>query len=757
MRLVTMVLGLAVWVLIGLTMGSAQAQVVRPNIIVINVDDLDTFLFGNGRAAGIFPHLDRLANEGVSFTNCHVTSPLCGPSRASLLTGRYAFGHGVRTHSNTDRLSNGFPGGFGHYVDRFPRHQIGVEKPDWRQQEFSVFARQAGYRTMLVGKYLHGDFNPQADQSWETLRPVGWDDFYASLGGKYYDFPRYLSRRNGPYQEDLEFSNHLRPQLYNSRYQDHLQTRYRTNIEFMDAIRLIAEHREVNAQQPFLLYLAPFAPHKPTQGSMLDARYTNWWTSMRQPWRPDFNLPSVVGKPNTVASLPRLSEERLTQTDHEYRQRMLAMKSCDDMVGLLLEFLDESGAAANTILLFTSDNGFMLGQQRHLGKQLPYDLGTRVPLLVWGPGAGVLAGVERDHLVSHVDFFSTLMDLCQVPTVSSDGQSFRPLWEATTVPPAELWRPNGVLSEHYQRVGHAHQNLEGVYHSVRFHDQRFTRWADGSTEYYDLQIDPWELQNRRSQLSSGEANLFESLLVDFRLPTHRFGGSIASPRYDGEVVFRRVHVNGYAEATAGVADVRLVISRPMGSQGLNSGREYFNGQNWQPQFHQVRASLTAPNTSLTRWEYDFFPGVGSDHRIDLTARIFDRDGQFQSHVFRRWIQAEFESPATAITDPVESQIVASRARALTLRGWAKGETALQEVRVIVRDRDTGEYFDGAQWRLGFRYLLADAEAPGDPSYLVWNCELPATHRRRRLVVTARAYQQDGVFDQTVATVRVDIL
>jgi arylsulfatase A-like enzyme len=734
-----------------------HGQVDRPNVLVINVDDLDTFLLGNGRASGVLPNLDRMAREGVEFTNCHVTSPLCGPSRASLLTGRYVFGHGVRTHSNTDRLSNGFPGGFGHYRDRNPRQQIGLQKPDWRQHEFSVFAQQAGYRTMMVGKYLHGGFNPDAGQTWESLRPSGWDDFYASLGGDYFDFPRYLSRRGGRFQEEIERSTAVRPEDYAVWYRGHLQSGYRTNLEFMDAIRLIEEHRTDGPQQPFLMYLAPFAPHKATRGSMLDTRYEQWWLGMRQPWRPDFNLFSVVGKPASVAGLPMLSEARWAQADQEYRQRMLAMKSCDDMLGVLLDYLEQSGEADRTLIMFTSDNGFMLGQQRHLGKQLPYDLSTRVPLIVWGPGVGVGSGFQRTHLVSHVDFLPTILEMCQVPAVPSDGQSLRPLWGAGPGPAPELWRPNGVLTEHFQRLGHAHQNLEGVYHSVRFFDQRYTRWADGSTEYYDLQMDPWELQNRSGQLTSGERHLFERLLVDFRLPTHPYGGSIASPRFDGETVFRRVHLDGYAEATAGVAEVRLVITRPASGLGSGSGPEYFNGQTWQTPFHQVRADLVAPNTSVTKWDYDFFPGVNAEHRMDVTARVFDRNGQFQTQVFRRWFQAEFQSPATGISDPVEASTVASRARTFSLSGWAKGETALREVRVVVRDRDTGEFFDGALWRPGFRFVQADTQSIGDPTYLTWEFELPATQRPRRLVVTARAYQEDGVFDQTVATHRVDIL
>lgn len=730
----------------------------RSNIILINVDDLDTVLFDNGRASGILPNLQQLASEGVRFTNCHVTSPLCGPSRASLLTGRYLFEHGVRSHLPTELVSNGFPGGFGQYSGRPSSLQPSVPQVDWRNFEFANLAKQAGYRTMLVGKYMHGDFSPQANQNWQELRPAGWDDFYASLSGQYYNFRRYQSRRNGVYEETVAESANLNLEAYPIRYHQHLQSKYRTNIEFIDSIQLIDQHVARNPQQPFLMYLAPYGPHKSTSGSMLDQRYESWWPNMRQPWRPDFNMANVAGKPAAVASLPLLDADQMAQADREYRERMLAMKSVDEMLGLLRTYLNETGLAQRTVIIFTSDNGYMLGQQRHLGKQLPYDLTTRVPMVVWGPGLDVARGEERAHLLSHVDVMPTILELCQASSIVSDGTSFRSLWSASSVPAAATWRPSGVLTEHYQKMGHAFQNIEGVYHSVRFHDQRYTRWADGSTEYYDHQIDPMERQNRVNDLSSGERNLFETLLVEFRRETQRFGGTISAPGIDGELFFKRVKLKGYAEAIHGVSEVRLVITRQTQGQTSGSiGLQYFNGFSWQNQFHQIRANLQSPNTSMTSWTYDFTPGGNSEYRIDVTARIYDRAGQFQTNIFRRNLRVETDSIGTSITNPVAPQSVAGRNLPLELRGWTKGEAPIREVRLVIRDIDSGHYFDGAGWQMGYRYVQPTTVSPSDPTYATWAYTLPPDGRIRRIIVSARGYQTNGVFDLTVVSARVDLL
>jgi len=717
----------------------------KPNVILINVDDLDYDLWRRGQASGVFPNLERLAREGITFSNCHVTCPLCGPSRASLLTGRYLFNHGVKVHEPSDPVSNGYEGGFRKYVARDSEVQYATNKPNWSDNDISVWMKQSGYHTMMVGKYLHGGFAPESGELWTSLRPSGWDDFYASLGAFYFKTNRYLSRRGQQYQEVIQNTGELNLNDYPAQYRTHLQTRYRTNIEAIDSMVLIDQHRTNQPQQPFFLYLAPFAPHRPSSGDMVDRRYANWWTQIRQPHQVDFDLADVSAKPQAINRLGRLSDQRAIEGDQDYRERLLAMKSFDDMLGVLWQHLVQNEIDQQTLIIFTSDNGYMLGQQRHFGKQLPYDRCTQVPMVVWGPGVGVGANQSRGHLLSHVDVASTILEMTGSPIMPTDGQSFASLLAEEVQIDEPSWRPSGVLTEHYQKIGHAWQKVEGVYASVRMHDQRFTRWADGFSEYYELGQDPFELYNRQSQLSNGDKNLFELLLGQFRASDQPYGGSIAVPGINGERVFRRMNFTGYAESSDGVNDVRLVVSRRLDGQEL----EYFDGTNWVSGFRQLSTQLEAIGKSLTRWEYDFFPNDQGEYRVNVTARVYSAKGGYQTNVFHRWLYLENEAPMTSITLPATANAVVNRKFDLALGGWAKGLVGIREVRVVIRDRDTNQYFDGVGWTTSYRYVLATLETPNEATYRLWSYQLPSDNAAKRLVASARAVQVDGKADLTV--------
>ena len=171
----------------------------QPNIILINLDDADWDVaepIGDFGGFQHYPNLNELRTNGIIFRNFHVTSPLCGPSRASLITGQYAFKTDVRVNDERDAVAKGFPGGY----RQFQNHgSFGDASAPFVLNHLGIWLQQAGYRTMHVGKYLHNEFGPTPGTPWSSVRPPGWDEFYASMGANYFSTYRY---RSGSLDED---------------------------------------------------------------------------------------------------------------------------------------------------------------------------------------------------------------------------------------------------------------------------------------------------------------------------------------------------------------------------------------------------------------------------------------------------------------------------------------------------------------------------------------------------------------------------
>ena len=174
-----------------------------------NIDDADYDLIGDPALDAYFPNIRvHLRDAGVRLTNLHVTTPLCGPSRVSLLRGQYAHNTGVLANS----AESGYPGGFGVSYDN-----------GYSSDDLSIWMQRSGYTTMLVGKYLHKDF-PDASGG-GTYVPPGWDEFYATLGGRYYDFLQLINGRR-------------------VRRASNYPAGFRTDIERNQALALLREHTD---------------------------------------------------------------------------------------------------------------------------------------------------------------------------------------------------------------------------------------------------------------------------------------------------------------------------------------------------------------------------------------------------------------------------------------------------------------------------------------------------------------------------------
>lgn len=415
----------------------------RPNIIFIITDDQRWDSFGAaGHPYARTPNLDRLAEEGALFENFFVTTPLCSPSRASFLTGQYAHEHHVY---NNDKVGLDV---ISHTLMTFPRR-----------------LREAGYETAFIGKWHMG-----LD---DTRRP-GFD-YWISFKGQ------------GLYIDPVVNENGERKQL------DGYMTDYLNEkaVEYVER-----EH-----DRPFLLYLSHKAVHYPympaprhdtlyaEHGFVPPATYTEDLSSKpvltREVPSPDWSkIEGVVPEPGETR------RGRGRDQDVVVRDQLRSLASVDDGVGMLLDALEARGRLDDTVVIFTSDNGYLLGEHGQFDtKRFAYEPSIRVPFLMRYPKQ-IAAGTRIDQMVVNIDVAPTLVELGDAePLENVHGRSFLPLLEGKDVE----WRAS-FMAEHY---------LEKVvprappWQAVRTRDWKYIRYPDleGMDELYHLAADPNEVNN----------------------------------------------------------------------------------------------------------------------------------------------------------------------------------------------------------------------------------------------------------------------
>lgn len=369
---------------------SAQRADPRPNIVIILSDDQSPESLPHEPA--VMPYLQGQAldpqGEWVRFTNAFLNTPLCCPSRASILTGRYS--HETHVETNFD----------GHLFDD--------------SSTVATWLHDVGYTTGLVGKYLNGYPFGRAE-----FIPPGWDRWdgkeQGGGGSVYYD---YTVLKQGF------------PVAYGGGPGD-----YGTDVYASLAVNFI---RTAPTDKPFFLYFAPTAPHPPWTPP---PRYENTYASMTMPHLPDLNEPDVSDKPAWVRALPSLTPEELTGLDRARRLEYEALLGVDDAVRNILQALTARGELENTVIFYLTDNGFSFGEHRWVTKDCAYEECIHTPFLVRFPGA--VTRVD-DHLVSNVDLAPTLAELADTqPGGPVSGRSIVPLLQGR--PPPD-W-PSGVLLE----------------------------------------------------------------------------------------------------------------------------------------------------------------------------------------------------------------------------------------------------------------------------------------------------------------------
>jgi N-acetylglucosamine-6-sulfatase len=356
----------------------------KPNVLVVMTDDQtveSVRVMTNVRAL--------LAAEGTTFQNNFVSFPLCCPSRSTFLTGQYAHNHTV--------MGNAAPAG-------------GFEKLD-HSNTLPVWLQRAGYRTVHIGKYLNGYGRRSA-----TEIPPGWTEWYGSVDPSTYQFYNYTLNENG---KTVKYGADA------ASYQGDVYTR-----KAVDAVRRLAPGG------PFFLSVAYLAPHSggPREsddprnlGTPVPApRHRNRFAAEPLPVTPAFNEADVSDKPAGIRSRPVIGPARVAAITENYRQRLESLLAIDEGVAEIVTALRTAGELDNTLIVFTSDNGFFHGEHRvQMGKVLHYEPSTRVPLILRGPG--IPRGVVRRQLVANIDIAPTIVSATgATPGRAMDGRPLQP-------------------------------------------------------------------------------------------------------------------------------------------------------------------------------------------------------------------------------------------------------------------------------------------------------------------------------------------
>lgn len=398
-----------------------------------------------------------IADRGVRFTNAFATNPLCCPARATILTGMYP--HNTRVWSEYSESIGGA-----------------------EDKTLGVRLEQAGYTTAFAGKYLNGY---ETDPS---RIPPGWDEWFG-LAGQFLDGYAYQANHNGTLES---FGTGQRS--------------YETDVLSREALTFV-DGTEADDTKPFFLFLSPSAPHWPIAPAR---RHTNNpFADDALPKRPNFDEDDVSDKPMWIRDgVPQLDAAAVANETERYRRSMGSLFAVDDMVANLAARLRANGELANTVFVFTSDNGYNRGAHRLREKDAPYEESIRVPMTISGPG---IRHVTERRLVTHPDLAATLFDLAGVPIPSDvDGRSLVPLLHGAKT----KWRKDFLVEFHgtygglslldtrqdvvNALAGPGLGGLVPTYRALRTRDQVYIEWYGGAEhdyELYDLRKDPYQLEN----------------------------------------------------------------------------------------------------------------------------------------------------------------------------------------------------------------------------------------------------------------------
>jgi N-acetylglucosamine-6-sulfatase len=448
----------------------AEPSAERPNVVVILTDDLDKSLMP------YMPNVTGLIrDQGAEMTNFYVEQSSCCPSRASILSGLYAHNHGV--------IGNVWPQG-------------GYER--WRQtkqdDDLPVWLEKAGYRSALIGKYFNeypyhpGSHLSDAEKAKRRAYvPPGWQSWAAPVQGNAYAQDHYKLNVDGTVDDAFR--------------DDYLDSWLGDR-----AVDLVggADGSDFKDGGQFLYY-ASYSPHTPyayppeLEGSFADARY---------PRTPDFDEADISDKFGLTRSRKPLSGADIVTIDETFRKRIRSVQVLDQNVAGLVQELDDQGALDNTYLIFTSDNGYIMGNhRREIGKYNQFQGTVNVPFYVRGPG--IAPGSSFDDVAGNIDIAPTIADITGATAPDDvDGLSLLPRLQGgeplsrrffllgRALTPTNTTTENGLEEAPETFVEDSRSSELNDFTGVTNGRYKLIRYTHlGHEELYDLANDPYELNN----------------------------------------------------------------------------------------------------------------------------------------------------------------------------------------------------------------------------------------------------------------------
>ncbi|KAI9374312.1 alkaline-phosphatase-like protein [Aspergillus egyptiacus] len=452
-----------------------QTPTTKPNFIFIITDDQDLRLDSIDYMPLVSKHLKQ---QGTFFSNHFVTTALCCPSRVSLWTGRQAH------NTNVTDVAPPY-GGYPKFVDR-----------GFNDNFLPVWLQSAGYNTYYTGKL----FNSHTVDNYYSPYVNGF------TGSDFLLDPFTYSYLNSTYQRNRD-----EPVSYEGRHTVEVITE--KALGFLD--------EGLRGDRPFFLTVAPVAPHSNVDVSALGGddgaptimtepipldRHKTLFQDVKVPRTKHFN-PDKPSGVSWVKTLPRQNESTIEYHDHFYRQRLRALQGVDELVDSIVTRLEASGQLDNTYIIYTSDNGYHIGQHRlPPGKTCGFEEDIRVPLFIRGPG--VPENEAEDAVTTHIDLAPTIFSLAEIP--------LRDDFDGTPIPLPSRNDGASIRHEHVTVEYWGKSHLEGergalsnpenlpfftnnTYKSVRIigegYSLYYSVWCNNEHELYDLTTDPYQLSN----------------------------------------------------------------------------------------------------------------------------------------------------------------------------------------------------------------------------------------------------------------------